>query len=88
MSRTQVQLWYNRFREGREDIKSDARPGRPSTSTTDENIEAVKKIILNNRRITIREVADGVGISSAYAKQFLRMFNALNMRQRRLFQNC
>ena len=35
----------------------------PSTSTTDENIEAVKKMILDNCRITIREVADDVGIS-------------------------
>ena len=32
-------------------------------STTDENIEAVKKMILDNRRIDIREVADDVGIS-------------------------
>ena len=36
---------------------------RPNTSTTDESIEAVKKMILNNRRITIREVAEDVGIS-------------------------
>ena len=62
-SRTQVQLWYNRFKEGRTDINDDARPSRLSTSTTDENIEAVKKIILDNRRINIREVADVVGIS-------------------------
>ena len=63
MSRTQVQLLYNRFKEGREDVNDNARPGRPSTSATDKNIEAVKKIILNKRRITIREVADKVGIS-------------------------
>ena len=48
MSRTQVELWYNRFKERREDVNDDARPGRSSTSTTDENIEAVKKMILNN----------------------------------------
>ena len=41
MSRTQVQLWYNRFKEGREDVNDDACPGRPSTSTIDENIEAI-----------------------------------------------
>ena len=63
MSRTQVQLRYNRFKEGREDINDDARPGCSSTSTTDKNIEAVKKMILDNRRITIREIADDVGIS-------------------------
>ena len=40
----------------------DHRPDRLSTSTADENIEAVKKIILNNRRITIREFVDDIGI--------------------------
>ena len=43
MSRKQVQLWYNRFKEGREDVNDDARAGSPRTSTTFENIEAVKK---------------------------------------------
>ena len=52
MSRTEVQLWSNRFKEV-----------RPSASTTDEIIKAMKKMILDNRRITIREVADDVGIS-------------------------
>ena len=63
MKRTQVQVWYNRFKDGREDINNDARPGRPRTSTSDENFEAVKKMILDNCRITIWEVADDVGIS-------------------------
>ena len=35
MNRTQVILWYNRFKEGRQDFNDDARPGRPSVSTTD-----------------------------------------------------
>ena len=43
MSRTQVQLWYNRSKEGRVNINDDARPGPPGTSTTDENIKAVRK---------------------------------------------
>ena len=55
MNRTQVQLLYKRFKEGREYFKNDVRPGRPSTSTTDENMEAVKKMILDKRRIIIRE---------------------------------
>ena len=55
-------MWYNRFKGGREEVNNDASPGRPSTSTTAENIEAVKKIILDNRGITIREVADDIVI--------------------------
>ena len=56
MSRTQVQLWCNRFKKGREEINNNANPGRPSTSRTDESIEAVKKMIFDNRRITIKEL--------------------------------
>ena len=63
MSRTQVQLWCNRFKDGRKNVNDDARPGRSNTSTIDENIETVKKMTLDNCRITIREVADDVGIS-------------------------
>ena len=62
ISRTQVQLRYNRFKECQEDVNDDARPGRQGTSTTDEKIEAVKKI-LDYYRITIREVADDVDTS-------------------------
>ena len=32
-------------------------------STTDENIKALKKMILDNRQITVREIADDVGVS-------------------------
>ena len=46
-----------------EDVNDDDCPARQITSTTDENIEAVNKRLLNNRRITIRVVADNVGIS-------------------------
>ena len=36
----QSTLWYNWFKEAREDVNDDARPSRLSTSTIDENIEA------------------------------------------------
>ena len=63
MSKTRVYEWYKRFRDGREDVEDDERPGRPSTSTTDENVKKVKEMVMNDRRITIRQVADDVGIS-------------------------
>ena len=58
-----IYKWYKLFTEGREDVDDDARPGRPSTSTTNEKTEPVKKIVMENRRITIRDVAEDVGIS-------------------------
>ena len=36
MSKTRVYEWYKRFQDGHEDVE---RPGFPSTSTTDENVE-------------------------------------------------
>ena len=49
--------------DGREHVEDDERPGRPSTSRTDENVKKVKEMVMNNRRITIREVADDIDIS-------------------------
>ena len=48
MSRAQFQMWYS-YKEGREDVNDDAHPGLPSTSTPEENIETVTKMILDNR---------------------------------------
>ncbi|CAB3260001.1 unnamed protein product [Arctia plantaginis] len=63
MSKARIYEWYKRFQDDREDVEDDERPGRPSTSTTDENVKKVKEMVMNDRRITIREVADDVGIS-------------------------
>ena len=70
MSRTQVQLWYNRFKEGREDVNDD---GRPSTSINAENIEAVKKITIIVESLLERLLMI-LAYRSAHAKQFFRMF--------------
>ena len=63
MKKTSVYEWYKRFQDGRVDVEDDERSGRPSTSTIDENVKKVEKMVMNDRRITIREVADEVGIS-------------------------
>ncbi|UYV76172.1 hypothetical protein LAZ67_13002935, partial [Cordylochernes scorpioides] len=41
--------------KGREDVNDEERAGRPSTSTTDEKINEVEKMILANRRSTVAE---------------------------------
>ena len=42
----------------------DPRPGRPSTSTNDNHVERVRAVIRGNLRLTVREVADEVNIST------------------------
>ncbi|KAG5337990.1 MOS1T transposase, partial [Acromyrmex heyeri] len=45
-----VNKWLKRFREGREDVKDDQRSGRPSTSTSEENVERIRGCVLNDLR--------------------------------------
>ena len=81
--------WYNRFKEDWEDVNNDGRlTGRPSKLTTDENIQAVKKMILDNRWITIEEFADDVVKTFSSCQAIFTDIWTWNMRQRRLFQNC
>ncbi|UYV72184.1 hypothetical protein LAZ67_9002121 [Cordylochernes scorpioides] len=63
LDRSNIYRWYKMFSEGREDVNDEERAGRPSTSTTDEKINEVEKMILANRRITVREVAEDLNIS-------------------------
>ena len=74
MSWTQFRLWCNQFKAGREEINDNAYAGKPSILTDQENIEAVKKMILHNRWTTIREAADDVGISPGSCQAILQRF--------------
>ncbi|CAK9833043.1 Mariner Mos1 transposase [Anthophora retusa] len=61
--KTQTYKWYKAFKEGREKVQDLPRAGRPSTVSTDENIEKIKKMIIDNRRLSVREVAHEVEMS-------------------------
>ncbi|UYV80087.1 hypothetical protein LAZ67_18001644, partial [Cordylochernes scorpioides] len=50
LSHTQVFKWLKRFKEGPEPTEDDSRPGRSSTSTTNDNIEKISKLIREERR--------------------------------------
>jgi len=63
MSRTECSEWFKRFKEGRISVGEDPRLRRPSTSINDDNVKRGSAVIRGNRRLTVREVADEVGIS-------------------------
>ena len=63
MGRTQVFDWFRRFKEGITSIESNPHLGRPSTSRNEEMIAKVRTIVRNNRRLTVRDIADDCGIS-------------------------
>jgi len=62
LSRTQCHEWYQRFKSGRTSIEDDSKSGRPSTSMDDDHFEKVLAVIRQNRRLTVREVAEKAGI--------------------------
>jgi hypothetical protein len=49
MKKSSVFEWYERFKEGRKDVKDDERNGRPKTHRTDENVEKVRKLVRSDR---------------------------------------
>jgi len=63
MSRMQRYEWFKRFKEGRISVGEDPRPGRTLISTNDDHVETVRAVIRVNRRLTVREVPDEMGIS-------------------------
>ena len=64
MSKTRLFEWHRRFREGREEVEDDHRSGRPSISRTDESVERVRQKARSDRRLTVRMIADELGIYS------------------------
>jgi len=61
LSRTQCHEWYQRFKSCGTSIEEDPKSGRPSTSMDDNHVEEVLVVIRQNRRLTVREVAEEVG---------------------------
>jgi hypothetical protein len=63
MSQSKTFLRYKRFKNRWTSVDYDKNSGRPSTSTTLENIAKVREAILADRRQTIHDVCEIVGLS-------------------------
>ncbi|UYV74865.1 hypothetical protein LAZ67_12001525 [Cordylochernes scorpioides] len=72
MSRRRVFEWYKRFKEGRKETADNERSGRPSTSTTPEKVTKVLELVREDRRITVREVAEEAGISFGSTQSIMK----------------
>ena len=45
LSRTMVFKWHKSFKEGRENVEDEPRPGRPISSTNGQNVEMVRAVM-------------------------------------------
>ena len=76
MSITWIKEWYNRFKDGSTSVDSE-RHGRPSTCRSDNVINQVRTLVMQDRHITVRELADKVGVSIGSAHTILTAYLGL-----------
>lgn len=50
-SKTMIYKWNGLFKQGRESIEDDSRPGRPAEVTTPDIVEKIEKLILEDARL-------------------------------------
>jgi len=63
LSKTQVKFCHKEFRRGRDAVQNTSHQRRPRTSTTPENIAAIRDLIEGARRLTVVEIYQELGIS-------------------------
>ena len=80
MKKTAVYKWVKRFSEGKETVTDEERSGRPSTSRNEENIAKICQIVRENRRLTVRSIAEQVNIDRERVRKILT--EDLEMRRR------
>ncbi|PNF22514.1 hypothetical protein B7P43_G14380 [Cryptotermes secundus] len=79
LGQTQTYEWYKRFKHGRTSTDDDDRSRWPSTGTTPENVAKVKDLILQDRRLTIKDLCNTLGLSYGTCQRILS--EGLNMRR-------
>ncbi|XP_033609316.1 protein GVQW3-like [Cryptotermes secundus] len=79
LSEHQVYRWHKSLLEGSEEVGDEARAGRPSTSTTDENVTRVRELLNSDRRLSIRLMAQTLNIPKSTVHEIVT--NNLQMRK-------
>jgi len=68
MKKTAVYKWGKRFSEGSESVTEEERSERRATSINEENIAKMHQIAHENRRMTVRSIAEQVNINRETGK--------------------
>jgi len=63
--------WHKAFREGRENVDEDPRSGRPISSTNDQNVEVVQAVMAEDRRLSVRVIAEETALDKNAVQRIL-----------------
>lgn len=79
MSKAQVSRWHKEFKDGRETVEDKDRSGRPSTSSSDENVSKVKELLESDHRLSLRLIAEELNMCKSTVHNIVT--ENLNMRK-------
>jgi len=71
LSKTRVYEWFSRFQDGDMSLEDKPRPGRPSTSRNNENVQKIREIVREDRRRTIENISLMSGVSWSSVQRIL-----------------
>lgn len=66
-----VYKWHERFRNGRKSVLDDDRAGRPASAMTTSNATLVRELLDNDRRLTVRGIAEELSLSYSTVQRIL-----------------
>ena len=72
ISMRRVFRWVKAFKAGESSVEADTRPGRPKTSVTKANIAAVKIVVNQDARLSIKDIASCTGISEGSVQTIMK----------------
>ena len=64
--------WVKAFKAGKFSVEDDTRPGRPKTSVTKANIAAVKIVVEQGARLSVKDITSCTGISEGSMQTILK----------------
>ncbi|GBL77343.1 hypothetical protein AVEN_191029-1, partial [Araneus ventricosus] len=73
---------------GKEDVEDKPRSGRPPTSTTPDNIERVRRTLVDDRRLSLRMIAEELKISLDSVSNIIHEHLQKRKKSSTLFRHC
>ena len=66
-----VTRWIREFQRGRDSVEDNPRSVRPLTATTKDKVDLALQLVMQDRRISCRQIAERLGISTERADKIL-----------------